>query len=127
MKLKEMPNTVVHCKTKEEKVVWQSPTYTIPADAIHPGAKYHVTWDFGPSISPSPSSLMDYAKSAVTFLREKALPKSEKTLRKALFKNDCGQWTNEAKEALIEMLCNERKDDLLKLAEDIVKDQEDED
>lgn len=72
----------------------------------------------------SPSPLMDTVKSAVSYLREKALPKSEKTLRKAGFKDSYSNWTSQAKDAVLEQLCEERSKELIALAEELIKDAE---
>lgn len=69
---------------------------------------------------------MDRCKSAVSFLREKALSKSEKSLRKAGFKDSNGQWTgmtgdsDGAVAALLQLLLDEHEPDLVKLADEMI-------
>lgn len=78
---------------------------------------------FEPSTSPTPT-LMDHLGSAVKFIRDKALSKSEKTLRKAGFKDSVGEWTEVSQNVLIEMLLEERSEDLVKLADEMIKSEE---
>ena len=74
--------------------------------------------------TPFPISSPSPFMSIVNFVREKTLPKSEKVLRKAGFRDSCGHWTSDALDALEEMLADERSEDLVKLAEEILAEQE---
>lgn len=60
------------------------------------------------------NSIIEYAKNST-------LPKEEKTLREAGLKDECGQYTKEAREIVIDHLVEQNKEMLVKLAEEAKK------
>lgn len=59
--------------------------------------------------------------SIVTKIKKLTLSKGEKTLRQVGLKNDCGEWTSDAREVMLNILLDEREADMVAKAEEVIK------
>lgn len=59
-----------------------------------------------------------------TFVKNSLLSKNEKLLRKYGFKNECGDYTQDAKDYAITLLCAEKEADMIKVAQGLADEEE---